>query len=372
VVEPKDFGAGTGQTDNIRVAVVGVGNCASSLAQTVYAASSDDELAGITHPLVGKYHVSDIEFSAAFDVDDRKIGLDMADAISAEPNCTTRYVEVEPTRVMVSPGMALDGVPDHLRDFISVRSDCSSTSVDDVEAVLRETETEMVLIFLPVGASRAAEAYATAALQAGCSLVNFTPARLATSKEWADRFHRSGRVLLGDDTKSQVGSTVVHRALLTLLQQQGVQVTGSYQLNVGGNADFRNMEDPDRAADKVQTKRAALVNLVGDKVPITGGPSGYMPYLHDFKSGYISIEGVGLLGMPVSIEVKLRVEDSPNAAAVAVNAIRVARLAGDYGLSGAIDPVCAQLFKNPPCPMTDAEAARSFEAFINGTPAENR
>lgn len=366
LIEAKDSGADTGQTERIRVAIVGVGNCAASLVQAVHAASFNEELPGITHPLIGKYRVADIDFAAAFDVDSRKVGRDIAEAILAEPNCTTRYVEVPPNGVAVSPGMPLDGVPDHPATLINVGSYCRSTSIADVEAILRDTETEIALIFLPVGAARAADAYATAALRAGCSLINFTPARLATSKEWSDRFKEAGRVLLGDDTKSQIGSTVVHRALLSLLKQQGIRVTGSYQLNVGGNADFKNMEDPNRAAYKVATKRAALVNLIDDDVPIMGGPNGYMPHLRDFKSGYISIDGIGLLGMPVSIEVKLSVEDSPNAAAVAVNAIRLARLAADYGCSGTVDPVCAQLFKNPPYSMSDADAVRSFEAFIEG------
>jgi myo-inositol-1-phosphate synthase len=372
LVEANGAGGGIGHTGRIKVAIVGVGNCAASLVQTIHAASSDEELVGITHPLIGKYRVADIELAAAFDVDSRKVGQDLAEAIFAEPNCTTRYVDVPPAEVTVSPGMALDGVSDQLRSLVRVGSSCNSTSIVDIEKVLRDTETEMVLIFLPVGAARAADAYATAAIRAACSLINFTPARLATSKQWSDRFAKAGKVLLGDDTKSQLGSTVVHRALLSLLQQQGVRVTGSYQLNVGGNADFKNMEDPDRAAYKVTTKRAALVNLVGDDVPITGGPNGYMQHLRDFKSGYISIDGTGLLGMPVSIEVKLRVEDSPNAAAVAVNAIRLARLASDYGCSGTIDAVCAQLFKNPPYPMSDAEAYRSFEAFIEGKEDGNR
>jgi myo-inositol-1-phosphate synthase len=345
-----------------------VGNCASTLVQALSAAHRGDVLAGITHLDVDGYAVGDIDVVSAFDVDSGKVGRDLSEAVYAEPNCTTRYVEVPWTGVPVSPGMALDGVSAPMQDVVRVAPECNSTSVADVARVLAETSTRIILLYVPVGAERAASAYASAALAAGCSLVNFTPAELATSRDWPLQFEKAGKVLLGDDTKSQIGSTVIHRALLSLLRAQGVDVVHTYQVNVGGNTDFKNMKDPERAASKVRTKLAALHAVSGeDRVPIVATPTEYIPALRDFKTGYIVIEGTGLLGMPVSIEVTLRVEDSPNAAAVAVNAIRVGQVAEDRGLSGTVDSVCALLFKNPPRPMEDAEAARAFDAFVEAS-----
>lgn len=357
---------------SIRVGVVGVGNCASSLLQTVAATRAGGNLTGITHPHIGGYGVMDIEFTAAFDVDSRKISRDLSEAIFAPPNCTTHYVDVPPTGVTVSAGVTLDGVPTRMQDIIEVAPACDTVSPADVASVLRQTATELVLIFLPVGASQAADAYAAAVLEAGCSLINFTPARLATSSHWARRFGAAGKVLLGDDTKSQLGSTVVHRALLSLMRQRGIEVDHTYQLNVGGNADFKNMKDPERAGAKARTKLAALREAAGDVsdgLSIVATPSEYVPALRDFKNGHIEIHGTGLLGMQVSIEVKLSVEDSPNAAAVAVDAIRIARVCEDRGFCGAIASVCAQMFKDPPRPMDDSEATAAFDAFVESSDA---
>jgi myo-inositol-1-phosphate synthase len=346
----------------IRTAIVGVGNCASSLVQTLAVARAGDPLEGVTHPLVGGYSVADIEIVAAFDVDARKVGQDVADAVFAEPNCTTQYVPVPQLGIDVTPGVPLDGIANGMRSVVPVTATCDSMSVEQVTGTLEAQQAEIVLIFLPVGAVAAAEAYARAALAAGCSLINFTPTPIATSNGWATLFEEAGQALLGDDTKSQIGSTVVHRALLSLLTERGIRITESYQINAGGNSDFKNMIDPVRAAHKVKTKLASLQQFASG-ASIAAGPNGCIPHLRDHKVGYIHIDGTGLLGMSVSLEVKLQVEDSPNAAAVAVNAVRAARVAIDRQIRGTVDAACAHLFKNPPCPMSDADATRSFDEF---------
>jgi myo-inositol-1-phosphate synthase len=304
------------------VAVAGVGNCSCALVQAVYgmtdgATEHFDLITGID-----SVQVRDIHVTTAFDVDVNKIGLNLEKAIFAEPNCTTRYVDIPVQLPAVRAGVLGDGIQGPLQDIVHVHDLARTTTVDDVAEELRRSSAEILVLFLPTGAQAAAELYAQASVEAGCSLVNCTPANLARSATWRDRFRQHGLTILGDDMKSHIGSTTVHQALLGALKRQGVTVDSTYQLNVGGNTDFLNLRDIDRSAAKRVTKATALRELVSSHTAMNLGPSDYIGHLKDHKVGYIRIEGRGYLGMPFSIETRLEVEDSPNSAAIAIDAIR--------------------------------------------------
>ncbi|TGW15677.1 inositol-3-phosphate synthase [Candidatus Hepatobacter penaei] len=348
---------------SIRLAVLGIGNCCSSLLQVVENARTRGDLLGISHEMIGPYKAQDISFVAAFDVDERKVGQDLGTAIFAEPNCTTRYVDVPPQHVTVHAGPLLDGVSDHMRDVVHMSPATQDVDFDQVVHVLKSAKAEVVVCYLPVGAQKAAAFYAEAALRAGCAFVNCMPARIGTCPAFQKRFEEAGLPLLGDDMKSQIGSTAIHRALIDLLQRKGVQIDRSYQLNIGGNTDFKNMRNPDRAKGKKFTKENALRHLLENDVALGVGPSDHIPFLNDFKIGHIYMEGEGLLGMPFSLECKLKVEDSPNSADVGLNAIRAAKYALDQQRGGIIQEACAYLFKNPPVLMNEEDTFRSFDLF---------
>ena len=339
----------------IRTALVGIGNCSSSLVQAIHISSKDPDACGLAYPLFGGYQVGDIEIVAAFDVDRRKIGKDLSHAIFAEPNCATRFGDVPFTGVTVAPGPSADGVGPTLEAF-GCAGASSEADVSSIAAELKRCRAHVVVIFLPVGANDAACLYAMAALEAGCALVNCTPAPLATNTHCAQEFTDHGLPLLGDDVKSQFGSTALHRALVGLILRRGGSIENSYQLNVGGNADFLNMRQPEIASHKRHTKRASLEEFGLDPDALSVGPSDYVAHLGDRKVGYINIVGHGIMGARFSVEVKLEVEDSPNAAGVVVDAVRAARVALDRGQAGPIREPSAALFKNPPDHLSDDDA----------------
>jgi myo-inositol-1-phosphate synthase len=330
----------------MRVAIVGVGNCCCALMQALDAICVGE----LTHtdvvPGLSDVDPTKIEIVAAFDIDRRKVGLPLHDAIFAEPNCTTRYRDPRPSMVTVTPGSPQDGVDGPLDDVVQLADGVWEVMAQDVARVLTQAQASIVVLYLPVGSQAAAEFYASAALAAGCSLVNCTPAVLGNSPAWRARFAESGLVLTGDDMKSNIGSTTVHQALLELLRDRGAEVTSTYQLNIGGNTDFLNMRDTSRAAAKRATKATALGALLEPGTGLGVGPSDHIPHLRDHKVGYIHIEAVGYLGMPLSIELRLEVEDSPNAAPVAIDAIRLtAAMRGGADLDA--DAAMARLFKAP-------------------------
>lgn len=332
------------------VAIAGIGNCSCALVQAIY---------GVTHG-VTEHHdliegldsvpVRDIHITAAFDVDVNKIGLSLEKAIFAEPNCTTRYLDISMQLPIVKAGVLGDGIEGPLQSIVHVHDLARTMTVDEVAEELRRSSADVLVLYLPTGAQAAAELYAHAAVKAGCSLVNCTPAELGRSDVWRDRFKQHGITILGDDMKSHIGSTTVHSALLAALKQQGVRVDSTYQLNVGGNTDFLNLRDPGRSAAKRVTKATALRKLVSSQTAMDLGPSDYISHLKDRKVGYIRIEGHGYLGMPFSIETRLEVEDSPNSAAIAIDAIRATAVlqatAGLLDLSAALPA----LFKAPGLP----------------------
>ena len=348
----------------IRVAVVGVGNCCSSLVQAVSAAKNEKlPESGIAFKEIGGYTIKDIEFSAAFDVDTRKINKDLSEAIFSDPNCTSKYFDVPQLSVNVFPGNVLDGVADYMKDLINVIKKTQEKDMKNVTEILTSTGTQVVISYLPVGSDAASEFYAEAALNAGCAFINCTPATISNSKKIREKFEKMQLPLLGDDIKSQIGSTTIHQNLISLLQSKGAKITSTYQLNIGGNTDFKNMRDVNRSKGKKFTKESALKHLFTDDVEMGVGPSDYVPFLKDHKIGYINIEGTVLMGMPFSLELKLKVEDSPNSAGVALNAIRAAKVAIDNKQYGVIEDVCPYLFKNPPTKFDEQKTVDSFVRF---------
>ena len=347
----------------IRTAIIGIGNCSSSLVQAVTASRSNHLERGVAFEKIGGYSVSDISFVASFDIDSRKVGRDLSEAIFEEPNCTTKYVDVSSLGILVSCGCLLDGVSAHMEDIVNILPESKNITQEQVVEILKNTNTEIVISYLPVGSEKAAEFYAEAALKAGCGFINCMPAQIATSQKFQSLFKEKGLPLLGDDIKSQIGSTAIHRSLITLLQNKGVEIERTYQLNIGGNTDFKNMREPHRSKGKKHTKETSLKHLFNQVTELGVGPSDYVPFLKDHKVGYIYIEGRGLLGMPFSIEMKLKVEDSPNSAGVAINAIRAAKTAMDRGKQGIIEEACPYLFKNPPVAMDEKLTFESFHNF---------
>lgn len=356
----------------IKVSVVGVGNCVSSLVQGLaYCRHAGAAAVGVPFPLIGPYAPTDIEIVSAFDIDERKVGEDLADAIFAAPNCTTKFwPDVPKTGVVVQRGPTLDGVSAALQvssDQIGfLVSDHRELSEDDVVAAM--ADVDVVLNFLPVGSQKATEFYAACAIKADAAFVNGIPVFIASDPKWAARFANARLPVLGDDFKAQFGATIVHRALVHLFDLRGAKLDRTYQLNVGGNTDFLNMMDPDRLSSKRISKTESVqtaANARLDENKIRVGPSDYVAWLHDRKVAYIRMEGRLFGGVPVNLEARLDVEDSPNAAAMALAAIRLARISLDRGLAGAIQDACAFLFKHPPCPLEDAEAHDTLLRFAS-------
>lgn len=358
----------------IRTAIAGLGNCASSLVQGIaYCRALGDEAIGLPMPVLGGYRAEDIEIVAAFDVDERKVGRDVSEAIFALPNCTAIFhKDVPKSGVKVLRGPTLDGVTSFMRNQAPERSFVPSTAKEptaaDVVKSLRDAKVEVMINFLPVGSQEATEFYAGCALEAGVAFVNAIPVFIASNSKWAQSFAARGVPLLGDDFKAQMGATVTHRTLAHLFDLRGAKLDRSYQLNVGGNTDFLNMMDSDRLTHKRHSKteavQSALVTRLEDN-NVRIGPSDYVPWLNDQKVGYVRLEGRLFGGVPMNMEVRLSVEDSPNAAAMAISAIRCAKIALDKKLSGAIWQASAFLFKHPPRQIEDNEAQATLLAFAN-------
>jgi len=352
----------------IRVALVGVGNCASSLVQGVEfyrTATGRDPIPGIMHLDLGGYHIGDVEFVAAFDVARGKVGRDLADAIAAAPNNTERFSAVRPTGIEVRRGPTHDGIGRYLRDTVIE----APGPIDDVAGTLRRTGAEVVVSYLPVGSEKAARWYANEALRAGCGYVNCIPVFIAKDAAWRERFAERGLPLIGDDIKSQVGATIVHRVLANLFRERGVRVDRTYQLNFGGNSDFQNMLERERLQSKKRSKTDAVVSQLDEKLSDAEahvGPSDYIPWLTDRKWCYIRIEGTTFGNLPLNCELKLEVWDSPNSAGVVIDAVRCAKLALDRGIGGALLGPASYFMKSPPEQYTDYEARALTEAFIHG------
>lgn len=359
----------------IRTAIVGLGNCASSLVQGIsYCRELGEEAIGVSFPELGGYKPGDVQVVAAFDVDARKVGRPVAEAVFATPNCTEIFHRNLPEdTAIVRRGPDLDGVSAFMRNQAADRSFVVSQekplSKAEVVQVLKESRAEVMMNFLPVGSYDAVAFYAECALEAGCALVNGIPVFIASNASWARRFKEAGIPVLGDDFKAQFGATISHRTLVHLADMRGVKIDRTYQLNVGGNTDFLNMMDMDRLVMKRESKTEAVQSSMLERLDdneIRIGPSDYVPWLKDRKVAYVRMEGRLFGGVKTHVEMRLEVEDSPNAAAMALTAIRCARIARERGLSGPIDDACAFLFKHPPTQVDDAVGHERLLAFANG------
>ena len=352
----------------IRVGIIGVGNCASSLVQGIRfyrEATTDHFVPGLMHVELGGYHVRDIEISAAFDVNATKVGRDLSEAIYAEPNNTYRFADVPALGLPVHRGPTLDGIGKYLKEVVKE----APGGVDDVAAILKRTGTEVLVNYLPVGSERATRWYAEQALAAGCAFVNCIPVFIASKPAWSRKFARRGLPIIGDDIKSQVGATIAHRVLTNLFRDRGVRLDRTYQLNFGGNTDFMNMLERERLESKKISKTQAVTSQLGQPMPardIHVGPSDYVPWLTDRKWCYIRMEGTTFGNVPLQCELKLEVWDSPNSAGVVIDAIRCARLALDRRIGGALTAPSSYFMKSPPQQFTDDEAHRQTEVFIAG------
>ena len=353
---------------SVRVAIIGVGNCASSLVQgTHYYRNAPDTtfIPGLMHPRLGPYHVGDIEFSAAFDIDARKVGRDLSEAIGAPPNNTVRFAEVPHLGVPVHRGMTHDGLGTYLAQKVTKAPGTTA----DIAGILRETGTHVVVNFLPVGSEMATKWYVEQVLDAGCAFVNCIPVFITREAYWRRRFEERGLPVIGDDVKSQVGATIVHRVLTRLFMERGVRLERTSQLNFGGNTDFYNMLERDRLQSKKISKTDAVRSQLTHDLPADAvhiGPSDYVPWLEDRKWAHVRLEGRGFGDQPITIELKLEVWDSPNSAGVVVDAIRCCKIALDRGLKGGLLAPSAYLMKSPPEQWPDDVAHQRLERFILG------
>jgi myo-inositol-1-phosphate synthase len=359
-------GAGTRQTDKVRVAIVGVGNCASSFVQGVHHYRDADPSArvpGLMHVDLGGYHVSDIEFTAAFDIDRTKVGTDLSEAIWAGQNNTIKFSDVPPLGVEVMRGMTHDGLGKYLKQKI----DKAPGPTADIVRVLRETRTDVVVSYLPVGSEQATKWYVEQVLEAGCAFVNCIPVFIAREDYWQRRFRERGLPIVGDDIKSQVGATIVHRQLARLFADRGVKMVHTSQLNVGGNMDFYNMLERERLESKKISKTNAVTSIMDDQLPADDvyiGPSDYVPWLTDRKWAHIRVEGQAFGDVPLNVEMKLEVWDSPNSAGIVIDAVRCCKLALNHGVGGALEGPSSYLMKSPPVQVPDPVAREDTERFI--------
>jgi len=353
---------------SVRVAIVGVGNCASSLVQGVeYYRGADphDRVPGLMHVSFGDYHVSDVEFVAAFDVDAKKVGRDLAEAIVASENNTIKICDVPPTGLTVQRGPTLDGLGKFYRETVQE----SDEPAVDVVAALREARADVVVAYLPVGSEQADKFYAQCAIDAGCAFVNALPVFIASDPEWAAKFEKAGLPIIGDDIKSQVGATIVHRALARLFEERGVELLRTYQLNFGGNMDFMNMLERERLISKKISKTQSVTSQIPHEMKAGSvhiGPSDHVPWLDDRKWAYIRLEGKAFGDVPLSAELKLEVWDSPNSAGIIIDAVRAAKIALDRGIGGPILSAASYFMKSPPVQYADNDAREAVEKFIAG------
>ncbi|MCW4006534.1 MAG: inositol-3-phosphate synthase [Candidatus Bathyarchaeota archaeon] len=352
----------------IRVALVGVGNSACALIQGTqyYKDAKDDEtVPGLMHVNYGGYHIRDLKFVAAFEVNKDKIGKDLSEAIWEKPNCCEKFSDVPPLGVTVSSAPILDGVAPHMRETFNVYDD-SNYDPANVVKILKETKTQVLVNYLPVGSHDATRFYAQAAMDAGCAFVNCMPEFIASNKEWAAKFEEAGVPILGDDIKSQVGATILHRTLVRLCLDRGVIVDETYQLNLGGDTDFQNMTVENRLKSKRISKTEAVTSLVPYDLPTRIGPSDFVPFLQNKKICYISLKGRKFGDRPINISAKLEVEDSPNSGGVVIDLIRAAKIALDRKISGALLSMPSYAFKHPPVQVPDSVARQWTEDWIDG------
>lgn len=356
------------ENHKVRVAIIGVGNCASSLVQGVHFyknASENDQIPGLMHVNLGGYHIRDIEFTAAFDVVDTKVGKDLSEAIFSFPNNTYKFAEVPHLGVPVSRGMTHDGLGKYLSQVVKK----APGPTDDIVSILKETKTDVVVSYLPVGSEMATKWYVEQVLEAGCGFVNAIPVFIASSNYWAQRFKQHGLPIIGDDIKSQVGATILHRVLTSLFVDRGVHLDNTYQLNFGGNTDFLNMLERERLESKKISKTGAVTSMLPYTMPednIHVGPSDYVPWLTDRKWCYIRMEGTTFGNVPLNLEAKLEVWDSPNSAGVVIDAIRCIKLALERGIGGPLIGPSSYFMKTPPKQFKDNIAREMTEAFIRG------
>ena len=352
----------------VRVGIVGVGNCASSFVQglSYYKdAKGNEPVPGLMNVDIGGYHISDVEVSAAFDISASKVGRDVSEAIFAAPNNTQRFSAVPESGIIVHRGKTLDGLGKYLREEIEE----SDQDEADVTEILRQSKTDVLVSYLPVGSQKATEWYAERALEAGCAFVNCIPVFIASNPEWRKRFEERGLPIVGDDIKSQVGATIVHRVLANLFRERGVRLDRTYQLNFGGNTDFQNMLERERLESKKISKTQAVSSQLDIPLPASDihvGPSDHVPWLTDRKWAYIRLEGTTFGGVPLNMEVKLEVWDSPNSAGIVIDAVRCAKLAMDRKIGGALTGPSSYFMKSPPQQFTDNEARERTISFIDG------
>lgn len=352
----------------IRVAIAGVGNCASSLVQGVEYykdASPDQQVPGLMHVQFGDYHVGDIEFVAAFDVDRAKVGLDLSEAINASENCTIRICDVPKTGVTVQRGPTLDGLGKYYRATVEE----SPAQAVDVVQVLKDERVDVLVSYLPVGSEEADKFYAQCAIDANVAFVNALPVFIASDPQWAAKFEEAGVPIVGDDIKSQVGATITHRVLAKLFEDRGVHLDRTMQLNVGGNMDFKNMLERERLESKKISKTQAVTSNLDQEIAARDvhiGPSDYVGWLDDRKWAYVRLEGTAFGDVPLNLEYKLEVWDSPNSAGIIIDALRAAKIAKDRGIGGPVYPAAAYLMKSPPRQMRDEAARAELEQFISG------
>jgi myo-inositol-1-phosphate synthase len=356
-----------GSKDKVRVAIIGVGNCASSLVQGVEYyknAPADAFVPGLMHVNLGGYHIGDIEFSAAIDIDKNKVGKDLSEAVFTSPNNTYKFSDVPDLGVRVARGMTHDGLGKYLSEVIEK----APGSTEDIVELLRDTKTDVVVSFLPVGSEEATKWYVEQILEAGCGFVNGIPVFIARERYWQQRFEKKGLPCMGDDIKSQVGATIVHRVMTRLFRDRGVRLERTSQLNVGGNTDFLNMLERSRLESKKISKTNAVTSQLDYDIGSANvhiGPSDYVEWLSDRKWAYVRMEGRTFGDVPLNAELKLEVWDSPNSAGVMIDAVRCMKLALNHGLKGAVEGPSSYFFKSPPVQYTDDEARRATEAFIH-------
>jgi myo-inositol-1-phosphate synthase len=353
---------------SVRVAIVGVGNCASSLVQGVqYYRDADPEstVPGLMHVQFGEYHIRDIEFVLAIDVDAKKVGFDLADAINSSENNTIKITDVPPTGVTVQRGHTLDGLGKYYRETI----DESDEEPIDVVQALKDARADVLVSYLPVGSEDADKFYAECAIAAKVAVVNALPVFIASDPEWAEKFRAAGVPIVGDDIKSQVGATITHRVMAKLFEDRGVVLDRTYQLNVGGNMDFKNMLERERLESKKVSKTQAVTSNIDHELGARNvhiGPSDYVPWLDDRKWAYVRLEGRAFGDVPLNLEYKLEVWDSPNSAGVIIDAVRAAKIAQDRGIGGPVYSASAYLMKSPPIQVEDTKGRADLEAFIRG------
>ena len=361
---------GSQRLTDINVAIIGLGNCASSLVQGIHKygdGRTDKAIPGLMHPVLGEYGIGDINVVAAFDIDANKVGLDISEGIFAPPNNTVKFQDVPHMGVTVQRGMTHDGIGKYMADVVKK----AEGPTDDVAGILREREVDVVVNYLPVGSEEATRWYVEQVLAAGCGFVNCIPVFIASGEGgyWERRFQEAGAPIIGDDIKSQVGATITHRVLTRLFEDRGVDLQHTYQLNFGGNSDFKNMLERDRLTSKKISKTNAVTSQIDEGIAVDDvhvGPSDHVPWLTDRKWCYIRMEGVSFGDVPINLELKLEVWDSPNSAGVVIDAIRCAKIAKDRGLAGPVLGPSAYFMKSPPTQYTDDRAREMVEEFIEG------